>query len=391
MDKSIFEDLLEKYSLGTISEEEKEQLMGWYNSFDDETIIVKAPSVDEERKVYERLQGKMDEILKVPVKKTRIISMKANNRYWKVAAAAIILLFSGYWVWKNYESNDNKSQPQLTINKLQPGHEGAVLTLEDGKQILLDSTKNGAISTQGNNKIIKKGAQVIYGTEALNADAPVTYNILTTPRGREFEIVLPDGTKVWLNAASSIKYPTVFNYGPREVEVTGEAYFEVSHQADKKGERVPFIVHTNRMTVQVLGTHFDVNAYSDEPETKTTLLQGSVAANEKDSNKAVTLKPGEQAIVSNTKFTDVRVQPADVDKAVAWKNGLFQFNDDRLQAILRQVSRWYDVDIDCAADKKDLRFNGVISKRSNVKSIMDLLSATGVVNFKIENGKLIAY
>ena len=391
MDKSIFEDLLEKYSLGTISEEEKEQLMGWYNSFDDETIIVKAPSVDEERKVYERLQGKMDEILKVPVKKTRIISMKANIRYWKVAAAAMILLFSGYWVWKNYESNDNKSQPQLTINKLQPGHEGAVLTLEDGKQILLDSTKNGAISTQGNNKIIKKGAQVIYGTEALNADAPVTYNILTTPRGREFEIVLPDGTKVWLNAASSIKYPTVFNYGPREVEVTGEAYFEVSHQADKKGERVPFIVHTNRMTVQVLGTHFDVNAYSDEPETKTTLLKGSVAANEKDSNKAVTLKPGEQAIVSNTKFTDVRVQPADVDKAVAWKNGLFQFNDDRLQAILRQVSRWYDVDIDCAADKKDLRFNGVISKRSNVKSIMDLLSATGVVNFKIENGKLIAY
>lgn len=390
MDNSIFEKLLEKYLSGTASEDEKKQLMVWYNSFDDDTVIVKSESIDQERKAYERLSGRLDKILAAPDKKGKVISVKRNYILWKVAAAMIIL-FCGYWGWKNFQSNDNSDQLQISIRKVQPGHNGAILTLADGKQIVLDSVENGNISLSGNNKIIKKGAQVIYGTQGLNADAPVTYNMLTTPNGREFEIVLPDGTKVWLNAASSIKYPTVFNSGPRVVEVTGEAYFEVAHLADKKGGRIPFVVHTNRMTIQVLGTHFDVNAYYDEPYTKTTLLEGSVSANEKGSNKMEIIKPGQQALVSNTSIGEVRIQSADIDKAVAWKNGLFQFNDDQLEVILRQVSRWYNVDIDCAASKKDLRFNGIISRRSNVKAIMDLLSATGVVNFEIKDGKLIAY
>jgi ferric-dicitrate binding protein FerR (iron transport regulator) len=390
MEKSKFEDLLQKYLSGTASEGEKQQLIAWYNSFDDEKVIVKAQSVNEEQEVYERLRMKMDEILNAPAKEAKIISIKRNYVFWKIAAAMIIL-FCGYWGWKGYQSHQDNNQVESAIHKLHAGHSGAILTLADGKQIFLDSAQNGTISTSGNNHIIKKGAQVIYGSETVDENAPLTYNTMATPKGREFQIVLPDGTKVWLNAASSIKYPTVFNAGLREVEVTGEAYFEVAHQADKKGARIPFIVHTNRMTIRVLGTHFDVNAYEDEPYTKTTLLEGSVAANEKGSNKIETIKPGQQAIVSNTVAGEIKVQPADVDKAVAWKNGLFQFNDDQLEAILRQVSRWYDIDIDCAAGKKDLRFNGVISRRSNVKAIMDLLSATGVVNFKIKNGKLNAY
>ena len=391
MDNSLFEDLLKNYLSGTASEVEIQQLMDWYNSFDDETVIVKTHSIDEELMVYERLHSRMDALFKEGNdNKVKVVSIKSNFRYWKVAAA-LVILFSGYWAWKNYESHENKNQLQLTINNIQPGHEGAILTLADGKQIFLDSVQNGNISTQGSNKIIKKGSQVIYGTEAINADAPITYNTLETPKGREFEIVLPDSTKVWLNAASSIKFPSVFSRKPRIVEVTGEAYFEVSHRTDEKGDRIPFIVNTNKMTIQVLGTHFDVNSYADEPDTKTTLLEGSVAANEKGNNKVVKITPGQQAFVSNTGSNDIKIRNADVDKVIAWKNGLFQFNDDQLQAILRQVSRWYNVDIECAENKKNLRFNGVISKRSNVKALMDLLSSTGVVNFKIENGKLIAY
>ena len=390
MEKSKFEDLLQKYLSGTASEGEKQQLVGWYNSFDDEKVIVKTQSFNEEKEVYERLTAKMDEILNTPAKKAKVISIKRNYVLWKIAAAMVIL-FCGYWGWRSYQSHDDNNQVQVAVHKLQPGHSGAILTLADGKQIFLDSTHNGTISTSGNNNIIKNGSQVIYDSQTGNENSALSYNTMTTPKGREFQIVLPDGTKVWLNAASSIKYPTVFNSGSRVVEVTGEAYFEVAHQADKKGGRIPFIVHTNRMTIEVLGTHFDVNAYADEPYTKTTLLEGSVAANEKNSREGKTIRPGEQAFVSNTVGDGLRVRPADVDKAIAWKNGLFQFNDDQLEAILRQVSRWYDIDVQCAADKKDLRFNGVISRRSNVKAIMDLLSATGVVNFKLENGKLIAY
>jgi len=390
MEKSKFEDLLEKYLSGTASEGEKQQLTGWYNSFDDEKVIVKTRSFNEEKEVYERLVARMDEILNAPTEKAKIISIKRNYVFWKIAVAMIVL-FCGYWGWKTYQSNPGNNQVELASHELHPGHSGAILTLADGKQIFLDSAQNGTISTGGNNNIIKNGSQVIYGSQTDNENSPLTYNTMSTPKGREFQIVLPDGTKVWLNAASSIKYPTVFNSGLRVVEVTGEAYFEVAHQADKKGQRIPFIVHTSRMTIEVLGTHFDVNAYADEPYTKTTLLEGSVVANEKNSRQVETIKPGEQAFVSNTAGSELRVRPADVDKAVAWKNGLFQFDDDQLEAILRQVSRWYDIDIQCAADKKGLRFNGVISRRSNVKAIMDLLSATGVVNFKIENEKLIAY
>ena len=387
----MFEDLLQKYSSGKASEVEIQRLMDWYNSFDDETVIVKTQYIDEEIMIYDRLHQRMAEVMKENHhKKGKVVSIKRNYRYWKIAAAAIVL-FSGYWGWKTYENHSANNRLKLAVNTVQPGHSGAILTLSNGKQISLDSALNGSISISGNNKIIKNGSQVIYESKDFNEEGPVEYNTITTPKGREFELVLPDGTKAWLNAASSVKYPTVFNSGPRVVEVIGEAYFEVSHLTDKKGVKIPFIVHTNRMTVQVLGTHFNVNAYADEPYTKTTLLEGSVGASEKGNAKVMIIKPGQQAFLSNIGEDEIKVGSADVDKAIAWKNGLFQFNDDQLEAILRQVSRWYNVDVDCADNKKDLRFNGVISKRSNVKDIMNLLSATGVVNFKIENGKLIAF
>lgn len=391
MDNSILEDLLQKYLSGTASDLEIQQLMDWYDSFDDEIVTVKTQSVDEEKRTYERLRNRVDALLKEnPKKLGKMIAFKRNFRYWQVAASFVIL-FSGYWVWKNYQPDNHSNPVPLTVNEIYPGHEGAILTLADGKQIFLDSAQNGNVAIQGNNKIIKKGAQIIYGNESFQPDAPVTYNTMTTPKGREFEIVLSDGTKVWLNAASSIKFPTAFSNKPRTVEVTGEVYFEVSHAIDENGTRIPFVVSTDRITIQVLGTHFAVNAYDDEPNSKATLLQGSIAVNKKVNDKVIKINPGQQALISNTGEKDIKVVTTDVEKAIAWKNGLFQFDDDQLQAILRQISRWYNVDIECAEAKKNLRFNGVISKRSNVMAILNLLSATGVVNFKMANGKLVAY
>lgn len=390
MDNAILEKLLQKYLLGTADEVEVQQLMEWYNSFDDEMVIVKTASLDEEKELYERLHSKVDGILGGQLNnKPPVIKLERKHRYWEVAAAFIILLM-GLWFGRSYLPK-NEEHVQVAERIIQPGQEGAILTLADGKKIYLDSSKNGNIATEGSGTVIKKGAQVIYAPVNSVANAPITYNTMSTPKGREFELILPDNTKVWLNAASSIKFPTAFNNQPRIVEVSGEAYFEVAHQMDNKGKRVPFIVHTSKMTIQVLGTHFDVNAYGDEPYTRTTLLEGSVAASKIGSDKIIKIVPGEQAFISNGASDEMNVRQVDVNKAVAWKNGLFQFDDDQLQAILRQVSRWYNVDIECAEQKKDLRFNGIISKRSNVKSILDLLSATGVVNFKMENGKLIAY
>ncbi|MGF7233218.1 FecR family protein [Arachidicoccus sp.] len=390
MDNAILEKLLQKYLLGTADEVEVQQLMEWYNSFDDEMVIVKTASLDEEKELYERLHSKVDGILGGQLNnKPPVIKLERKHRYWEVAAAFIILLM-GLWFGRSYLPK-NEEHVQVAERIIQPGQEGAILTLADGKKIYLDSSKNGNIATEGSGTVIKKGAQVIYAPVNSVANAPITYNTMSTPKGREFELILPDNTKVWLNAASSIKFPTAFNNQPRIVEDSGEAYFEVAHQMDNKGKRVPFIVHTSKMTIQVLGTHFDVNAYGDEPYTRTTLLEGSVAASKIGSDKIIKIVPGEQAFISNGASDEMNVRQVDVNKAVAWKNGLFQFDDDQLQAILRQVSRWYNVDIECAEQKKDLRFNGIISKRSNVKSILDLLSATGVVNFKMENGKLIAY
>lgn len=390
MDNTLLEELQQKYLLGIANDVEIQQLMDWYYSFDDEMVNVKTANIHEEKEVYDRLRLKIEDIIhRNPRKKDKVFDIRRNG-YWQVAVVFIVL-FSGYWFLKNH-TPENKNQLQTrTASDIQPGQEGAILTLANGKKIFLDSAQNGNIAIQGTGIVIKNGTQVIYTPGNSEKNTPLAYNTIVTPKGRDFEVVLPDSSKVWLNAASSIRFPTVFNDKPRVVEITGEAYFEVSHQLDKKGNRVPFVVHTNKMTIQVLGTHFNVNAYDDEQYTRTTLLEGSVAASKIGSNELVKIIPGQQAFISNLGPGNVSVKQADVNKAIAWKNGLFQFDDDQLQAILRQVSRWYNVDIDCAEQKKNLRFNGIISKRSNVKAILDLLSATGVVNFKMENGKLIAY
>ncbi len=269
-------------------------------------------------------------------------------------------------------------------NDLTPGGNKAILTLSTGQQIVLTGARNGKLAQQGDAAITKTAdGQIVYGMANGSAAAEVSYNTTSTPRGGQFRVVLTDGTKVWLNAASSVTYPTAFTGADREVEITGEVYFEVAHNAAK-----PFRVKSNGQIVEVLGTHFNINAYKDEPVITTTLFEGSVKVNK--GTASALLKPGQQSSVTengnnlNIKITD----NADLDQALAWKNGEFSFNKTNIQFVMRQIARWYDVDIEYAGKIPDKRLSGTFSRNMNASKALSLLEFTGV-NFKIEGRKII--
>ena len=261
----------------------------------------------------------------------------------------------------------------LEVNK-------AILTLSDGSTIILDDAKNGQVAQQGGTQIAKlANGQLVYN--ALDGKpAEVVFNTLTTPRGGQFKLTLPDGSEVWLNASSSIKYPTAFIGNERKVEISGEAYFEIVHNAAK-----PFKVSVNGMEVKVLGTHFNINAYNDEASVKTTLLEGSISLTKADA--ATTLKPGQQAQLGNGGNIKV-IDNVDIDQVVAWKNGYFSFNRADLQTVMRQIARWYDVDISYEGKIPERQFGGKIDRNSNASEVLKILEESKV-HFRIEEKKII--
>jgi transmembrane sensor len=274
------------------------------------------------------------------------------------------------------------------VKDLQPGGNKATLTLADGSVIVLDSTRHGKIANQ-QNIVIKadEDGKIVYdeaGDETLpDSPAPaktVAMNMLATPRGGQYQLVLPDGTKVWLNAASSLKYPAAFTGDERRVELTGEAYFEVSKDPSK-----PFYVKTASQTVAVLGTHFNINSYADETATKTTLLEGSVKVTG-NNGQSVKIKPGEQAV--NIASAISIKENVDTDEAVAWKNGKFMFRNTDLQTIMRQLSRWYDVDVEYQGTMAQKHYMGRISRNVPVSQIFEILKTSGL-NFTINGRKII--
>jgi len=274
------------------------------------------------------------------------------------------------------------NKKEVKQNDFLPGKNTAILTLADGSTIVLDSAKNGALTSQGNTKVIKlNNGQLAYSSSG--ATNEVLYNTMSTPRGGQYKLVLSDGSKVWLNAASSIHYPTSFPGNERKVEITGEAYFEVAHDAKK-----PFKVSVNNMEVQVLGTHFNVNAYRDERTINTTLLEGSVKVT-KGSSMSI-LKPGQQAIIQQA-GDDKKItveNNIDVEAVIAWKNGYFSFTNADMTAVMRQISRWYDVDIVYEGKIPDRKFGGEISRNLNASQALKILQASKV-HFRIEGKKII--
>ena len=315
-------------------------------------------------------------------------------RWSRIAAAAAILaaLFTGgYWLVRQ---RTTPKEPQPAVAKtfapdVLPGGNKAVLTLGDGSHIVLDSTKNGLISRQGNAEITKQeNGRLVYqpGDSPKSQDA-VAYNDLATPRGGQYQLVLPDGSKVWLNAASSIRYPTAFTGKERRVEVSGEAYFEVQ----RSQQNTPFIVAvidpsgTPDGEVQVLGTHFNVNAYADDGLVRTTLLNGAVRV-VKD-REGILLKPGQQAGYGRTAKPEL-VKNADADGAIAWKNGIFQFDEDGIESVMRQVQRWYDIDVSYAGKIPSGHFSGTVERKANISQILEILEASDV-HFRIDGRRIV--
>jgi ferric-dicitrate binding protein FerR (iron transport regulator) len=326
---------------------------------------------------------------------TKIINtpvIEKKHVWLRVAAAAVIIvvLFAGYFIFNHHATTPiakTKTQQQSRFeNDLTPGGNKAVLTLANGAQIILDSATNGALTQQGNTKIIKlDNGQLSYNSVNGSSSSPKTgeilYNTVSTPRGGQYQVVLADGSKVWLNAASSLRFPTSFTGNAREVTLTGEGYFEVTHDDAK-----PFKVLANGVEIKVLGTHFNINAYKDEPTIKTTLLEGSVKVGIGAASK--TIRPGEQAQIEshdNSLNPKIMVQPVDVDATVAWKNGRFIFHGNNILSVMRQLARWYDVEVSYEGNVTDEEFVGVInrSRYENISEILDMLEKTRTVSFAI--------
>jgi transmembrane sensor len=303
---------------------------------------------------------------------------------FSVAATVLIALSFSLYFYKHKEKSV-KNQQLATSTALKPGTNTAILTLGNGTKVVLDEV-NGKVTAQEGIQITKTaGGQLIYKLQDAGSskDGTTDFNTIETPKGGQYQIIMSDGSKVWLNAYSSLKYPISFHTKERVVELKGEAYFEIA-----KNKRAPFKVISNNQIVEVLGTHFNINGYADEPDVKTTLLEGAVKVSSVKNNAHAMLIPGEQAILQGSRLEVNRV---DTEEAVAWKNGYFTFNNSSLESVMRQVSRWYNVEVVYQNNEvKRQILSGDVSRFENAAQVLAILELTGVVHFKVEGRRIIA-
>ena len=301
------------------------------------------------------------------------------NRFQMLFAAAAVIIFLYFGLHFFKRVGPEIPQQMVTVpvlNDVPPGGNKAILMLADGKQIILDSLKDGLILRTSNFEVNKtEDGQLVYQSfDRSHLDAKNSeFNMIYTPRGGEYKVILPDGSKVWLNAGSSIRFPTVFRGRTREVDLKGEAYFEVA-----KNPRMPFKVKSRNAEIEVLGTHFNVRAYTDEKAMKTTLVEGSVKVKSLNSNKI--LKPGEQAVLKGKAMV---VNTVVVEEQIAWKNGLFLFKDASLEDVMKQAALWYDLKVSYAGKIPPKQFTGKTSRKINASEFMNMLKYIGV-EFKRE-------
>ncbi len=307
-----------------------------------------------------------------------------GRRWWAVAAVLLLMLISGlYWrqaMRTGVAARSTKSRDFL------PGGNRAVLTLSDGRRIGLDSASDGFLTRDGNSQVQKSGnSQLIYTTDGDKEEKTVSFNTLSTPRGGQYQLLLPDGTQVWLNAASSITFPTNFAGAERMVKMTGEVYFDVAKDKTHPFKVVVAADDGKDMQVAVLGTQFNVNAYADEPGRTVTLLEGGVRVEQ--GSQTVQLLPGAQARQGQDGKL-VRMESANVEAAVAWKNGWFFFKDADVPTVMRQLSRWYNVEVEYEGTIPSRLFNGEIGRSLTLNQVMEGLSENKV-KYKIINNKIV--
>lgn len=317
-----------------------------------------------------------------------VVSARPRLRWFRWAAAAV-LIAAGTLVWR-LSVPPKPAQEAGTVNTapemINPGSNGAILTLADGRQILLDSTTHGVFANQGTTEISLQHNQLIYQASDDGDTSAIAWNTMSTPRGRQFQLLLPDGSRVWLNAASSIRYPVAFRGNERKVIVTGEAYFEVAKDQEK-----PFYVQTKNQLIQALGTGFNVNAYGNENSEQTTLIEGSIKVT-MSSGKALyaVLGPGQQAQLDNRKQS-LSIIENQAEASIAWKNGYFNLEDLPFDKVMKKLERWYDIEVVYENGVPDLHFYGGISRNLTLDALIRALKVSEV-RFRIGAGRrLVVY
>lgn len=390
-----FEQLLTRFLEGTLSPEEVPLFLESGKEPANQDVL--------RRVLMEKLQGKAYTGLSAPANinqlfeqmldrskmltsEAKLIPLSRYHQYrrWGSVAAAVVLITAGAAFFRIQQHARKAAAPAPVAAVKQivtPGGNKAILTLSNGTTILLDSAANGMLARQGSTSVMKlSNGQLSYQGNGGAAAGEILYNTMSTPRGGQYQVTLPDGTRVWLNASSSISYPTAFPGKERKVAVKGEAYFEVAQNVQQ-----PFKVVVNGVAVDVLGTHFNVNGYGDEAATRITLLEGSVKIS-KGLTSAM-LKPGQQALVAENDHIQFN-NGVDVEEAIAWKNGLFWFNGVDLPGIMRQLSRWYDIEVEYEGVIPPRHFTGHVFRDLSLTEVLKILELSHV-HFRLEGRKLI--
>lgn len=381
MEEKEFFNILRKYLDGKANREEEDFINKYYDLFD-----LKKDFSDLNIDEHLAIGNSMKEDLHQQIKRSELARQR-RQLFQKLAIAASILIVCSVFFYLNYfETKRNSPSAATTLQTttdVPPGSNKAVLTLANGEKIILNGTRKGVLAREGNAVISKTGdGQVVYLTNE-GVSKSTAYNTIETPKGGQFQLTLPDGSKVWLNAASSIRFPATFTVREREVSITGEAYFEVA-----KDKHRPFRVISAGQVVEVLGTHFNINAYPDEQAVRTTLLEGSVRVNTagKEGNmESAVLRPGFQ---TSLRQGIISISESDTESAVAWKNGYFKFNRENIETVMRQISRWYDVEVEYRGSIPGDEFVGKISRSSGIKGVLRILSLSNV-NCRLEGNKVI--
>lgn len=378
MDTQGAKELIEKYTRAECTAEERALVETWFlKALDEAEADFSSPDYSsKEKEIYARLPSAAP--LKVQL--------------WKriaVAASIVIGLTAALYFYAVRTATNNSSQ--LAMREIPAGKSGATLTLANGRKIVLSSAANGELAKEAGVSISKTAnGQLIY-TVTEKSNSSLQFNTLSTAKGQTYQIILPDQSVVWLNAASTLKYSSSFvSAKSRIVQLSGEAYFEIAKVYSTDKGRLPFIVQTKKQTVEVLGTHFNVNAYDDELNTKTTLLEGRVkiqAPGKQGLAKGLILKPGQEAASDGQR---TKVSAAETDAAIGWKNGDFVFNGEDFKSAMKKIARWYDIEVVYESQEDaDIQLDGWVSRKSNLSIVLKRIESTGKVHFKIEGRRLI--